>query len=70
MTNMHVYLTASGTIGIRSRRRPTARYRGMYVVYEWIEGKFRMAFYPEIPPIRLCSEQFLYVGKLSDPPML
>lgn len=67
---MHVYLTGSGTVGIRSHFRPTAGHRGMYVVYEWIEGKFRMAPFPEISPSRLCSDQFLYVGKLSDPPML
>lgn len=66
---MHVYLTNGGAIGIRSRRRPNRSYRDMYVVYEWKGDKFCMATFPEIPPDRLCSEEFLYVGKIKNPPL-
>ena len=67
---MHIYLEDGGAIGVKSRYKPSMKYKDMFVVYEWFDGKFRMAVFPEISPKRLLSDDFIYVGKLINPPML
>lgn len=67
---MHVYLAYSGVIGVKSNWKPRSSHKRTYVVYEWREGKFHMAVFPEISPNLLCSNNFLYVGKIRNPPIL
>lgn len=67
---MHVYLSPSGVIGVKSNWKPRPKHKTTYVVYEWHEGQFTMPVFPEISPNTLCSNNFIYVGKIRNPPIL
>lgn len=67
---MHIYLANDCAIGVKSKQKPAESHRVMYVIYEWGAGRFRMATFPEISPKKLCSKEFIYIGKLVNPPIL